>query len=55
MEQQWTSAPSSEDGLLGRLEVIEAQPLEARAAGYDQLAEELLGELQRGDQESPAR
>lgn len=40
---------SQTDGLLGRIEVIEAQPLEQRAAGFDQLAEELLAELQRGD------
>lgn len=37
------------DELLGQLEVIEAQPLAHRAAGYDQLAEELLAELQRSD------
>ncbi|MGD9606060.1 MAG: hypothetical protein AB7V10_01145 [Leucobacter sp.] len=41
----------AEDGLLGRLEVIEAQPLEQRAARFDQLAEELLAELQRSDRE----
>lgn len=38
-----------EDGLLGRIDVIEAQPLDQRAAGYDQLAEELLADLQRSD------
>lgn len=38
--------------LLGRLEVIEAQPLAHRSAGYDQLAEELLAELQRSDHEA---
>ena len=42
------AAPQS-DGLLGRIEVIESQPLEQRAAGFDQLAEELLAELQRSD------
>ena len=39
------------DGLLGRVEVIEAQPLEQRAVRYDQVAEELLAELQRSDHE----
>lgn len=38
-----------EDGLLGRIEVIEAQPLAQRAAGFEQLHDELLAELQRGD------
>lgn len=38
-----------EDGLLGRLDVIEAQPLAQRAAGFEQLHDELLAELQRGD------
>lgn len=41
-----------EDGLLGRIEVIEAQPLEHRSAGYDQLAEELLSDLQRSDHDA---
>ncbi len=45
------SGSHAEDGLLGRLEVIEAQPLEQRAARFDQLAEELLAELQRSDRE----
>lgn len=40
------------DGLLGRIEVIEGQPLEQRAMRYDQFAEELLSELQRSDHES---
>ena len=40
---------STEDGLLGRIEVIEAQPLEERAAQFDQVYEELLAELQAGD------
>lgn len=39
------------DALLGRLEVIEAQPLTERAAGFQQLAAELLAELQRSDAE----
>lgn len=46
------SGSQAEDGLLGRLEVIEAQPLEQRAARFDQLAEELLAELQRSDREA---
>ncbi|WP_336652191.1 MULTISPECIES: hypothetical protein [unclassified Leucobacter] len=41
--------PHSEDGLLGRIEVIEAQPLEQRASKFEQLHDELLAELQRGD------
>lgn len=49
MEDQQAPPEQHEDGLLGRIEVIEAQPLEQRAAGYDQLAEELLAELQRSD------
>lgn len=40
------------DGLLDRIDVIEAQPLADRAARYDQLAEELLTELQRSDHEA---
>lgn len=52
MEQQQDT--QSEDGLLARIEVIEAEPLEHRAAGYDQLAEELLTELQRSDHETGA-
>lgn len=43
------AAGSQADGLLGRLEVIESQPIEQRAARFDQLAEELLAELQRSD------
>ncbi|MFA5607650.1 MAG: hypothetical protein WDA07_10730 [Leucobacter sp.] len=38
------------DGLLGRLELIEAQPLAQRAAVFEQLHDELLAELQRNDQ-----
>lgn len=41
--------PRATDGLLGRVEVIESQPLDQRAAGFDQLADELLTELQRSD------
>lgn len=47
-----TQAHADEGSLLGRIEVIESQPLEQRADGYDQLAEELLSELQRSDHES---
>lgn len=42
-------AESGSDGLLGRLELIESQPLDQRAQGYDQLHDELLAELQRSD------
>ncbi len=46
-----TGEVASNDGLVSRLEVIESQPLEQRAEGFDQLAEELLSELQRSDNE----
>ena len=42
----------AEQALLDRLELIESQPLAQRAAGFDQLAEELLAELQRSDQDA---
>lgn len=49
-----TQAPTTiapgEDGLLGRIELIEAQPLPQRASGFEQLHDELLADLQRGDQ-----
>lgn len=44
-----TVSSDREDGLLGRVEVIEAQPLAERARGFEQLHDELLAELQRGD------
>lgn len=44
-----TGDTGDEDGLLGRIELIEAQPLPQRAAGFEQLHDELLSELQRGD------
>ncbi len=40
---------SSDDGLVSRLAVIEDQPLEARAAAYAQLHDELQGRLEGGD------
>ncbi|XPP26601.1 MAG: hypothetical protein ACNYNX_13510 [Leucobacter sp.] len=45
---------STDDGLLERIEVIEAQPLERRAAGFEQLADALLAELERSDHETGA-
>ncbi|SJN11072.1 hypothetical protein FM113_10875 [Leucobacter sp. 7(1)] len=54
-QDQPTSAQASvpsgnpEESLLSRVEVIEAQPLAQRAAGFEQLHDELLAELQRGD------
>lgn len=48
------SEAGSDDELMSRLEVIESQPLEQRVAGFDQLAEELLAELQRSDHEGSA-
>ena len=38
------------DGLLDKLGLIESQPLEHRARGFEQLHDELLQELQRSDQ-----
>ena len=35
--------------LLSEVELIEAQPLEDRARGFEHLYEQLLGELQRSD------
>jgi len=52
MSQQHEQRRDEGDGLLGRIEVIEAQPLDQRAVRYDQLAEELLAELQRSDHEA---
>lgn len=52
MSQQQEHRVESGDGLLGRIEVIESQPLEQRAVRYDQVAEELLAELQRSDHDS---
>ncbi len=49
-----------EEGLLERTQffetadAIEAQPLELRAAGFDQLAEALVAELERSDHEAGA-
>ena len=40
---------SFDDGLLSRLTVIEDQPLEARAAAYAQLHDELQVRLEGGD------
>lgn len=39
------------DGLLDRIELIESQPLEERAARYQQVHDELLAELERSDRE----
>lgn len=52
MSQQQEHRVEEGDSLLGRLEVIEAQALEQRAIHYDQVAEELLAELQRSDHDS---
>lgn len=46
------SENQNDGGLLDRVEVIEAGPLDQRARGFDQLAEELLAELQSGDTEA---
>lgn len=39
------------EGLVDRIGLIEAQPLEQRAHGFEQLHDELLAELQRSDHE----
>ena len=39
------------DGLLDRIGLIESQPLDHRARGFEQLYDELLAELQRSDHE----
>lgn len=44
-----TGAESASDGLLDRLELIESQPLDQRARGFEQLHDDLLADLQRGD------
>lgn len=43
-----------DEALLERLELIESQPLEQRAAAFDQLADQLLVELERSDRETGA-
>lgn len=45
-----SDAAARGDGeLLDRIGLIEAQPLAQRAAGFEQLHDELLAELQRSD------
>lgn len=44
------SEGAASDGLLDKLGLIESQPLEHRARGFEQLHDELLQELQRSDQ-----
>lgn len=46
-----TAAHIEHDGLLDRLALIESQPLDRRAQGFEQLHDELLQELQRSDNE----
>jgi hypothetical protein len=41
--------PVADDGLVSRLTVIEDQPLEARAAAYTQLHDQLRDRLEGGD------
>ncbi|MEJ6490258.1 hypothetical protein PQI23_11050 [Leucobacter sp. USCH14] len=40
---------AASDGLLSRIELIESQPLAHRAQMFEQVHDELLAELQRGD------
>lgn len=42
-------AVGGDDGLLSRIELIESQPLSQRAQKFEQVHDELLAELQRGD------
>lgn len=44
-----------EGELLSRVDLIESQPLAQRAAGFEQVHEELLAELQRSDGERSSR
>uniref|UniRef100_UPI003A87D1EF hypothetical protein n=1 Tax=Leucobacter sp. BZR 635 TaxID=3378705 RepID=UPI003A87D1EF len=52
-EQSREPAPElgGSDGLLDKLGLIESQPLDQRARGFEQLHDELLQELQRSDQD----
>jgi hypothetical protein len=47
--EQETRGGQLDDGLLPRLTVIEDQPLEARAAAYVQLHDQLQARLEGGD------
>lgn len=38
-----------QDGLIERIEIIESQPVEDRARGYEQLYNEMLAALARSD------
>lgn len=40
---------SAHDSLLDQIELIESQPLDQRAAGFDRLAQQLQEQLQSGD------
>lgn len=42
---------SEQESLLNQIELIESQPLDQRSSGFDQLAEQLLADLQSGDSE----
>lgn len=53
LQAGFSGGPLGRAQLFEVAEVIEAQPLEQRAAGFDQLAEELLRHLQSGDTETP--
>ena len=44
-----TDDPDDDTALLPRLRVIEEQPLDARAAAYTQLHDDLKGRLEGGD------
>jgi hypothetical protein len=47
--QEPVSEQVDDDGLVSRLAVIEEQPLEARAAAYAQLHDQLQARLEGGD------
>ena len=52
-DQQASSAPDGADNetndVAARVALVEAEPLEQRARGFEQLHDELLAELQRSD------
>jgi hypothetical protein len=47
--QEHVAPQADDDGLVSRLTVIEDQPLEARAAAYTQLHDQLQARLEGGD------
>ena len=50
-EAEQVAVSAEVDGLLDRVELIESQPLDQRARGFEQVHDELLVALQRSDNE----